>query len=384
MSKVVAAGTFDREFGRNRRLIAMLERSGHEVAICQTDVFGPTRYDVLDQRKSILIAKGLVAYPRLVWRFLRIPRADVVLVLYPGWFDAIVLGLVSRVRRVPVVFDIYISLFDTIVVDRKIASESSIVGRLSRVIDWLSIRSANRVLADTPDNADLYARLGGIPRDRIGVVWVGAEDGAFGPRPEIDPDPKRVLFYGTFIKLHGVDVIVRAAKLLEADGIEFRIIGTGQELDDIRRLVARLDASNVEMVGRIPLRDLAGEIASATVCCGIFGTSDKARRVVPNKVFECIRVGRAVVTGDTPAMRRAFSEEEVAMVPPGDPEALAREIRALLSDPVRREAMAEAAHRHYLAEYTEESLTQLLETELQTAIQAGHRSRRRDCRSRRH
>jgi glycosyltransferase involved in cell wall biosynthesis len=382
MARIIAAGTFDREFARNRRLIALLEAAGHEVATCQVDLYGATRYNLLEQSKAKMLAKSLAAYPRLLWRFARVPRADVVLVLYPGWFDMILLGLFARIRRMPVAFDIYISLFDTIVADRKLAPERSIIGLVSRLVDWLSIRSAHRLLSDTPENADLYAHLGGIPRERIGVVWVGADDDVFHPRPEIASNPKRVLFYGSFINLHGVDVIVRAAKLLEDDGIDFRIIGTGQELESIRRLVEQLDVSNVEMIGRVPLTELPKEIASATVCCGIFGVSDKAGRVVPNKVFECVASGRPVVTGDTPAMRRAFSQEEIALVPPGDHDALARVLRELLTDADRRAAMAAAAHRHYLAEYASDSITRLLETELQAAIRAGTRPRRPAHRSR--
>ena len=69
-------------------------------------------------------------------------------------------------------------------------------------------------------------------------------------------------------------------------------------------LIEKLQPTNIEMVGRLPLAQIPLEIASATLCLGVFGTTDKARRVVPNKVFECVAVGRPVVTGDTPAIRR--------------------------------------------------------------------------------
>ncbi len=376
MSRVIAAGTFDRGFGRNRRLIALLERAGHEVVICQSDLFGSTRYDIVDTGKLALLRRGLGAYPRVLWRFLRIRRGDAVLTMYPGWFDTIVLAPIARLRGMPVVFDIYISLFDTVVADRKIASERSFIGRVTRLVDRLSLRGAHRVIADTPEHADLYADIGGIARDRIGVVWVGADDDVFRPRPDIAPNPKRVLFYGTYIKLHGIDVIVRAAKLLDSEGVEFRLIGTGQERAAIDRLIEELHVSNIEMTDRVPLEDLPAEIAAAALCCGIFGASDKARRVVPNKVFECVAVGTPVVTADTAAMRRVFTDTEIALVPAGDPDALAGAIRDLLADPDRRAAMAVAAHRHYVAAYATDSVTKQLEREVQTAIRSGRSARR--------
>jgi glycosyltransferase involved in cell wall biosynthesis len=111
------------------------------------------------------------------------------------------------------------------------------------------------------------------------------------------------------------------------------------------------------------------------VCCGIFGASEKVQRVVPNKVFECIAVGRPVVTADTPAVRRVFTEDEIALVPAGDPESLADVIRRLLADPERSEAMAQAARRHYLAAYATDSVTARLESEVRAAIQAVRPSR---------
>src|SRR6516225_5651733 len=119
MSRVVAAGTFDRKFGRNVRLISLLERAGHEVVLCQSDIFGSTKYDIVRGGKGSMLVRGLVAYPRVVWRLVRTPRADAVLTMYPGWFDTIVLAPVARLRSTPLIFDIYISLSDTIVSDRQ-------------------------------------------------------------------------------------------------------------------------------------------------------------------------------------------------------------------------------------------------------------------------
>ena len=78
----------------------------------------------------------------------------------------------------------------------------------------------------------------------------------------------------------------------------------------------------------MPESELPGEIARASICLGVFGTSDKAARVVPNKVFQCAAAGRAVVTAATPAMTGAFGDAFVT-VPVGDPTALADAVREL-------------------------------------------------------
>jgi glycosyltransferase involved in cell wall biosynthesis len=368
---VIAAGTFDRAFPRNRRLFAMLDRAGFDVEVCQADVWGGERYEIPNRRKLDVLVQALLAYPRLVWRFLRVPRGDVVLVMYPGWFDMLVIGVLARVRRMPVVFDIFISLYDTVVSDRKLTSPTSLLGRACKLADVVSLRIAHRVLADTPSHADFFASLAGIPRERVGVVWLGAQDDVFGPQPSVAPVPNRVMFHGTFLGLQGLPTIIEAAKLLEDDGIPFRIIGSGQDSDAIDRLLAELRPTNVEMVGRVPVEQVPAEIAAGTVCLGIFGTSEKALRVAPNKLYECVAVGRPVITADSDAIRAAFTSDEVATVPAGDPAALAKEIRWLIGDAPAREMMAKAGHERYVRDYSDEPLSRLLASELQRAIYPG-------------
>jgi glycosyltransferase involved in cell wall biosynthesis len=364
--RVIAAGTFDPNFARNRTLLALLERAGYEVVTCQVDLWGADRYEIPNRRKIGVVLRAISAYPRLVWRFLRAPRGDVVLVMYPGWFDMLVLSLLARARRMPVVFDIFISLYDTVVSDRKLASARSVLGRTCRLVDRLSIRSAQRVIADTPSHADFFAALANISRAHVGVVWVGAQDNVFTPRTGTAPRSDLVIFYGTYVALHGLPTIIAAAKLLEADGIRFRIIGSGQEQTSVDRLMRELQPSNVELVEPMPLEALPDEIAAATLCLGIFGTSDKAHRVVPNKLYECVAIGRPVVTADTEGVRSAFSDEEVAFVAAGDPEALAKEVKRLMADAPTRESMARAAHERYVREYSEGPLSHLLDAEIRS------------------
>ena len=368
MSRVIVAGTYDPDFGRNRRLLALLDAAGHDVVRCHVALWRGARYEIPNRRLISTVARAAAAYPKLVWRFSRSPRGDVVVVLYPGWFDVVVLAPLARMRPMPVLFDPFISVSDTVVSDRALVGRGSVLGRLVRAVDRASLRAARRVIADTPSHADFYADLARISRERVGVVWVGADDDVFRPRPHVEPGSRRVLFYGTFIKLHGIDVIVRAAKLLEANDVEVRIIGTGQEEERVAELLAELRPANVRRIDHVSRDLLAVEIAAATLCLGIFGTTAKARRVVPNKVFECVAVGRPVITADTEGIRSAFTDDEIAMVPPGDPEALADEIRRLLANPGPRERMAFAARQHYLEEYATDSLTRDLNAEIEATL----------------
>jgi glycosyltransferase involved in cell wall biosynthesis len=218
----------------------------------------------------------------------------------------------------------------------------------------MSMRFADRVLADTEPQAEYFAGLAGIARSKVAVVPVGADERLFSAvRPPSSPDVARceVLFYGTMIPLHGVDTILDAARLLaDAPQIHFHLVGEGQV--PLERLLAENPIASVRWTRRLSYAELPTAIAAADLCLGIFGTSDKAARVVPHKVYEAAAMGKAIVTADTPAMRAAFPEGSLMLVPPGNPQALADAIRALAVAPVRRSQMGAAVRAQFQAAYT--------------------------------
>ncbi len=107
------------------------------------------------------------------------------------------------------------------------------------------------------------------------------------------------------------------------------MVGRGQDEAAARAAAAGNPA--VRWLDWVPAADLPGLVAGHDVCLGIFGTGDKALRVVPNKVFQGAAAGCAIVTSDTPPQRRALAGAAL-LVPPGDPEALASGLLRLAGD----------------------------------------------------
>lgn len=341
--RVLYFGTYERDYPRNAQVISALRGAGVEVVEHHEPVFEARRHNFA-VRWSVAF-RLFLAEMRL--RYSKHDAFDVVMVGYPGHFD------VPHARRVagkrPLVFNPLISLHDTLVGDRSRFREGLFTARVLWVVDRRALRLPDLVVADTQANADFLAEVGDLPRDRVQVCLVGAEDRLFhaGWRPD---EPFRVLFVGKLIPLHGVETILEAARL--APEVEVRVVGSGQ-------LNGTMDGRppNVEWVEWIEYDDLPREYWGAGCALGIFGTSDKARRVIPNKAYHALACGAPLITADTPAARELLSDGENALlVPPGDPSALAEAMRRVAADPELARTLSRSGREVYEARASEEVL----------------------------
>ncbi len=277
-------------------------------------------------------------------RLLRRPdeRYDAVIVGYPGHFD---LPAARRAARgAPVLFNPLVSLADTLVSDRARFRSGSLPARALALVDRRALRAADVVVADTEQHARFLAELADL--ERVEVCFVGAEERVFQPGARGDAFT-HALFVGKLIPLHGLETILEAAR--HAPELPFRIVGSGQ-LDGL--LGQRPE--NVQWVPWVEYEQLAGELHAAGAALGIFGRSEKAARVIPNKAFQALACGTPLVTADTPAARELLVDGESALlVPPGDAAALASALRRLASDDALRTRIAEgglSAYRRHASE----------------------------------
>lgn len=339
--RVVLWGTYDTGKPRVRILRQGLRLKGVEVMECHADVWGGI--EDKSQVKSMsrwlrLFARALVSYPRLVWRYIRMPQHDVVMVVYPGLVDLFVLRIFSGLRRTPLAWDWFLSAYDTIVLDRRLVHPRHPVARLIYGIEWLAARLANAVFMDTAAHARRMEALFGLSAGSIGHVWVGVEREHFDPgddKPTAtasrDGTALKVLFYGQFIPLHGIPTIVAAASLLRDEPVDWLLIGRGQETSRIRSLLQRSGLPKLQWIEWVPYDELRQALANADVVLGIFGTSDKAASVIPNKVFQILAARRPLITRDSAAIRELVSHgpPAVQLVPAGDAAALAAAVMVL-------------------------------------------------------
>jgi glycosyltransferase involved in cell wall biosynthesis len=362
--RVLVIGTFDPTTPRARQWFRLLDRLGCDVEVMNVGSWGSDRASATAASPVTMLGGVVLGLLRAARHLCTCRRPDLVVFLYPGHLDACVLGPIARLRRVPAVLDVFISLHDTVIVDRGLRSSRSLAAFATRALDTLACWSVRSVVVDTPEHADFFARFTHRDRSHFAVLWVGAEEARFVTAD--DPgDDAPILWYLTYIPLHGFDTVARAAALLAGDGRMFRLVGDGQERAAAEELAAELGLTNVEFVSPVPESELPDEIAQASICLGVFGTSDKAARVVPNKVFQCAASGRAIVTAATAGVINAFGDALVT-VPAGDPIALAAAVRDLRG-PMRL-TIAKRARAVFEQRYSEVALADSLAEILDAAM----------------
>jgi glycosyltransferase involved in cell wall biosynthesis len=347
--RTIIFGTYDTAMHPRIATIAEgLAARGFDVTECNIPL-GLTTADRVDMLAKPWKVGGLVA--RLASRWLalaararRLGRPDAVVVGYLGHFDVHLARLLyprhmfSR-HRVPIVLDHLVSAANT-AKDRRIAG-SGLKQRLLELIDAAALRAADIVVVDTEEHLEIVPEK---YRSKAVVVPVGApapwHAAAREPSATVTSatGPLKVVFYGLYTPLQGAPVIGEALGRLAGAPVEVTMIGRGQDQAETKRAAA--SNQSVRWLDWVPAAELPALVAAHDVCLGIFGTGDKALRVVPNKVFQGAAAGCAVVTSDTAPQRRVLGDAAV-LVPPGDPAALADALLRLADD---REALLKLRH----------------------------------------
>ncbi|UYG17927.1 glycosyltransferase [Brachybacterium huguangmaarense] len=342
MRRLLAFGTFDLD--RHPRARVLLEglSSTWQVASLNRPLGFSTaeRVRMLEQPWRL---GGFAA--RLAGRWLQLAAGslryrgdrapDALLVGYMGHFDVLLARLL---------FPRTVIALDHLIFAAGTARDRRASGRVLHLVlsalDRAALAAADVLIMDTDEHA---RQLRPRERRRALVVPVGAParwyrlaQGRHGSR---DADaPLSIVFFGLFTPLQGTPVIAAALRRLHDDGVAFRatLIGTGQDAERCREILEGVD--EVTWVPWLEGADLAETVADHDVCLGIMGSTPKGLDVVPNKVYQGLAAGCAVVTSDTPPQRRVLGDA-VDYAPPGDAAALAAVLARLSREPAARRAL---------------------------------------------
>lgn len=351
-------GNYGPDYPRNRVIESILRAQGHEISR-----FLPALSWLADWEYSL--RGGSV--PDLIWVPCFRQR------------DLAAAARYARRHKIPLVFDPLISAYDKRVNERQKFAASST--KAKRLLAWERglFQQADWLIADTIGHADYFVETFGVSRERVVVVPVGAEESLFTPQPwpaKAHDAPLELTFFGTFIGLQGVDVLANAILQYAGPPVRWRLIGEGPMRAECESLLASLrvedQGAGVSFEPWGPLHELPARLASSDAILGIFGSSAKARRVIPNKVYQGLAIGRPVITASTPAYAdhmRSSDDSGLFWAIPGDSASIQAAVHRLHAQRDALQGFGRAAQDTYQTHFSNLVIMRALSVMLATIRQ---------------
>jgi glycosyltransferase involved in cell wall biosynthesis len=301
--KMLITGYYVGDYPRNKNLIASLK----EVFLVEEENYRDKRvFSFLKNIRKKTKGKDYIFLPYSSYKFI-----------------FLVLSLKLFTNKT-IIYDAFISFYDTFVTDRKRFKAFSISGIIAYLLDYLVLKVADILVFDTKEHQEYFVEKYNINKNKKKLlIWPVSlnlkeidnflsnvdnnSDNNYDNNNLFSKDKFNILFYGTYIPLQGIEYIVKAAKILkDQKDISFALLGDGQEKDNIEKIIKKDNIDNIELINSVTYDKLFSYIKTADLCLGIFGDTDKAKRVIANKVLECLSAKKIVITGRNNALERYF------------------------------------------------------------------------------
>jgi glycogen(starch) synthase len=235
---------------------------------------------------------------------------------------------VARLHHLPLVLTVHTSMRHTLAVsDLRSAVLKTLGGKIER---W-GEHSAEAVLVITPRLCRLLLS-DGVEEDRVHVIPPGVNpslfDGSFED-PFVGVGKPRVLFVGRLAAQKGVRTLVAAAGLLEDPSAQVLLVGDGPERKALERETKRIGVGKrLHFVGFVAHDRLPAVLDHADLL-----VLPSLYEELGTVLLEAMQAGLPIVASKTGGIPDVIEDGVNGMlVPPGDPEALARAINHLLAD----------------------------------------------------
>jgi glycosyltransferase involved in cell wall biosynthesis len=249
------------------------------------------------------------------------------------------------------------SPYDSLVNETRRIRKGSLAGQLAYLYEKKVLQSSQLVLTDTPLNQRYFCEMFGIPFDKTLALPVGADERVFTrivARNTRKDNQFSVLFYGSFLPLHGVDIILECAKLLRDLPIHFTLIGgVRTDLAPLRATIDRFRLRNVSHLPWVEYEKLPEQINRADLCLGgPFGNTGQARRVVTGKTFQFLASGKPTVVGEIDWDYGFVDKVNCLLVAQGNPPALADAISWAYAHWEELDEIGERGRKLYLRSFS--------------------------------
>jgi glycosyltransferase involved in cell wall biosynthesis len=330
--KLCYFGIYDPEFGRNAVYISGLRQNGVEIIECRDTSRGLSKFLHLWKKHADILKRG---------------GYDALVVGYPGH---LVVPFAKLVSKKPVIFDALATLYEGEVISRGRYQKNPLMKAWINLIDTLAVKFADVILVETNAQKEYFIKRFGVVPGKVFRVFTGVDESRVKPDHFIQKREKfTAVFRGKFLPEAGVKYIVRAAKLLEQQGVDILILGNGLLEDEVGGQIDTLKPLNLYWIHKhLDASKLYQKMQECHVSLGQFEKHERLERTIPHKAFESLALGMPYITGRAQGISELLTDgKDCLMTNLADPEDLAAKILQLKNQPEFASRLGANGHELY-------------------------------------
>ncbi len=347
---------------RHHELARYLVSQGHQITVIASPISyltgvgsGRARWSesrVDDVGVKIIKAWTLPALHRsFVWRVLAflsfmissfiqglaVRKVDLIWGTSPPIFQGITAWLLARIKRVPFLFEVR-DLWPDFAVAVGVLNNRVLIA-LARFTEKFLYRHADHVMVNSPG---YIAHVQNRGAKKISLIPNGADPGMFDPnasgqafREQYGLEEKFIVMYaGAHGMSNDLGVVLNAAHLLgDIPDLQFAFLGDGKEKAHLVKFAEELKLENVLFVPPLAKEQIKNALAAADACLATLKPIELYKTTFPNKVFDYMAAGRAVLLGIDGVIRTVVEEAKAGLFfQPGNTQALMNAVQSLMAD----------------------------------------------------
>jgi glycosyltransferase involved in cell wall biosynthesis len=255
----------------------------------------------------------------------------------PPIFQGVTAWALSRLKRIPLLFEVR-DLWPAFAIAVGVLKNTILI-RASEWLEGFLYRHADLVMVNSPGYIKHVEDRGAR---RIEMVPNGADISIFNPQDGGNAFKRAHGFEDKYIALyagaHGMSndlsVLIDAADhLRDRKDITIVLLGDGKDKPILQSRAAELKVTNVYFLPPVPKNEMSSVLAGADSCIAILKPVEMYKTVYPNKVFDYMAAGRAIILAIDGVIRNVVEDAHAGtFVQPGDSQKMAEAILYLANN----------------------------------------------------
>ena len=289
-----------------------------------------------------------------------LPKPKIIIGSSPSLHAAYGALRLARSKGVPYIFEIRDIWPESLIQITKLSKNHPVI-RLLKKLEQTLIQEADAIISTMPLACDYYKRYG-VSKDKFTWISNGVDLDAFTTEQGAETNGKNVLYAGAHGPPNGIEVMLKAAKVLEdnCSNVNFRFVGSGSIKEELVQQASDLGLNNVSFEPPVSRSQMPSLLQEADVLLIHFEDLELYQYgVSPNKLFEYMASGKPVIFATTASENPLTIANAGNAVEPNNPQALAGEIERVLSlDKTVRDEQSRNARNYVTANNSFEVLAQ--------------------------